>query len=62
MVSDPHDLPVITCFLGLESKNINTLVLISFCLARGRFAKGSSGNSRGRLDQSSINNRLQTEV
>jgi hypothetical protein len=39
--------PVITCFLELESSNLNDLELIAFCLARGR-ARGSSGNPRGR--------------
>jgi len=43
--------PVITCFPDPESRNLNNLILIDFCLARdarGRFAKGSSGNPRGR--------------
>jgi Family of unknown function (DUF5681) len=43
--------PVITCFPGLKSRNLNGLILIFFWLARatrGRFAKGSSGNPRGR--------------
>jgi hypothetical protein len=42
---------VICCFLEMESRNINSLVLIPFSLARdarGRFATGSSGNPRGR--------------
>jgi Family of unknown function (DUF5681) len=43
--------PVFTCFPHRESKNLNNLVLIQAHLARdarGRFAKGSSGNPRGR--------------
>jgi len=39
--------PVIACIPGLDSWNLNNLVLIPFCLARearGRFAKGNSGN------------------
>jgi hypothetical protein len=43
--------PVIACIPGLDSKNLNYLDLIPFCLsraARWRFAEGSSGNPRGR--------------
>jgi hypothetical protein len=39
--------PVITCFPHWESRNINHLILIQLCHARGRFVKGSSGNPRG---------------
>jgi uncharacterized protein DUF5681 len=43
--------PLTACFPYQESKNINILLLIASRLARdarGRFAKGSSGNPRGR--------------
>jgi hypothetical protein len=43
--------PVIACSPNPKSSDINRLVLIHFCLARdarGRLAKGSSGNPRGR--------------
>jgi len=43
--------PVITCFPDHESRNINSLLLIPSRRARdarGRFAKGSSGNPLGR--------------
>ena len=44
--------PVVACFLDLEPRNLNDLILIPFSGsardARGRFAKGSSGNPRGR--------------
>src|SRR5216684_267394 len=45
--------PVIACFPDPESRNLNHLVLIPFRPPRardagGRFAKGSSGNARGR--------------
>jgi uncharacterized protein DUF5681 len=44
--------PVIPLFPDSESNNINRLVLIHLCPARrdarGRFAKGRSGNPRGR--------------
>ena len=33
--------PVITCLLGLESKNFNDLVLIPFCVAHATRAGGS---------------------
>jgi hypothetical protein len=36
--------PVLTCFPNVETNNLNHLVMILFCLARGacgRFAKGS---------------------
>ncbi len=43
--------PLLSCFPDTELRNINRLVLISSCLARDareRFAKGNSGNPRGR--------------
>jgi hypothetical protein len=39
--------PGIRCFPEQESWNINCLILIPYCLARGREAEGSSGNLRG---------------
>jgi hypothetical protein len=44
----PSCRPALSDFLNPESQNLNRLVLISLCLARGRLAKGSSGNPRGR--------------
>jgi hypothetical protein len=40
--------PVISCSLDPETRNFNRLLLIPFCHARGRFARGSSGNPHGR--------------
>ena len=34
IVADPPRPPVVTCFLGVESNNLNGLILISFCFAR----------------------------
>jgi hypothetical protein len=51
IVSDTPCRPDITCYRRLKLSNINSLVLIPFCLARdarGRFAKASSGNPRAR--------------
>jgi hypothetical protein len=48
---DPPSPSVLCCFSEAESKNLNNLVLIAPGAARdarGRFAKGSSGNLRGR--------------
>jgi hypothetical protein len=43
--------PALTCFPKSKSRKLNHLVLIPLCLARdarGRFARGSSGNPHGR--------------
>jgi hypothetical protein len=52
IVADPPSPSCYCLFLGLESKNLGHLVLITSRFARvtraGRFTKGSSGNLRGR--------------
>jgi hypothetical protein len=52
--------PVITCFLGLESRNLNDLVLISFFLARetragGRSKRGGRANWTAACDNLYLN-------